>query len=610
MPSYNFTSDLRITDLPKQIGRAAEEIIKNELNVDKSASNNRATLAFYFNLIEDTNTLRLAASGKIIDVIRNFVQKFQFPNPYTEKLLRKNIEEHTLIAPLRECVKLLAYQVLTNKDNAPYLSFEEIREYIFSRPQTWIDADANTYESVFSEILAKRMESQRLFDMEVRNEVILDWKQSERQSREMISVIPYACTAFKVERGKLQLNMPSPFDPSYPNILSFIGNILNYSEYWYPTENLPFNDIRGTYVSYMDIKGNFDFLSTLTLKIKNPSTKSLYVGDLTPIILYGPPGTGKTHSLQTKYIKDFDKSVVWFTTFHQSFSYEEFVEGLKPSLGESGDDISYNIDKGVFYQACEKAAKLAGFESLYSSVLASPEERNEKYGNAVKDRRLVLLCIDEINRGNVASIFGDLISLIEPSKRLGAKNELILTLPYSKEQFGVPSNLLIVGTMNTADRSIQLLDSALRRRFQFKELLPNYSVIKNGKARKILEKINSRVRALINKDSQIGHSYFCGIPENTEEEATLIMMALVNNIIPLLEEYFYNDHTKIRFVLSEDDGTETPFYIKDTAATDVYSEYAKIADFDEKMDLYKLNPDIEKALKDEQKAKAFIERWS
>ena len=612
MPTYNFTSDLRITDLPKQIGRAAEEIIKNELNADKSASNNRATLAFYFNLIGGTNTLKLAASGNIIEVIRNFVKKFQFPNPYTDKLLKKNIEEHTLIAPLRECVKLLAYQVFTNKDKAPYLSLEEIREYIFSRPQIWIDAEVNTYESVFSEILAKRTESQSLFDIGGSNEIQLDWKQSERQSREMISVIPYACSAFKVERGKLQLNMPSPFDPSYPDVLSFISNVLNYSEFWYPDKDLPFNDIKDYYVSYMDIKGNFDFLNSFTIEIQNPLTKSKYVGDLTPVILYGPPGTGKTHSLQTDYIKEFDKSVVWFTTFHQSFSYEEFVEGLKPSLGESGDDISYNIDEGVFYQACEKAAQLAGFESLYKSVLASPEERKDKYENAVKDRRLVLLCIDEINRGNVASIFGDLISLIEPSKRLGNKEELILTLPYSKEKFGVPSNLLIVGTMNTADRSIQLLDSALRRRFEFKELLPKYSVIKNVKARNILEKINSRVRALINKDSQIGHSYFFDIPKESDKESLLILKALINKIIPLLEEYFYNDHTKVRFVLSENKDTKSSFYVKDDLATEMYEKFANDEQLEETIDFYELNPNIKKALdeEDENLADSFLKRWT
>ena len=331
--------------------------------------------------------------------------------------------------------------------------------------------------------------------------------------------------------------------------------------------------------------------------------------ELEPTILYGPPGTGKTHSLQEDYIDKFDKGLVKFTTFHQSFSYEEFVEGLKPELGNSGNDISYKIEKGVFYQACEMAAELAGFESLFSAVNSSKKERIEKFNNAIKEKKLVLLCIDEINRGNVASIFGDLISLIETSKRLGSNEELILTLPYSKEEFGVPSNLLIVGTMNTADRSIQLLDSALRRRFKFKELLPDYTVIKNNKAREILKSINSRVRALINKDSQIGHSFFYNIPQETEKESVLILKALVNNIIPLLEEYFYNDHTKVRFVLSEDDKIVSKFYIKDKSASEMYDKFATIADFDEKMDFYELNPDLKNALENEEKAKEFLTRW-
>lgn len=329
------------------------------------------------------------------------------------------------------------------------------------------------------------------------------------------------------------------------------------------------------------------------------------------LLLYGPPGTGKTFTLQTEYLNRFPADKRFMTTFHQSFSYEEFVEGIKPVMSEVSveSEILYEIEKGVFYKACEKAAQLAGYSSLSRMLTDSPVQRKTNVDSAINDKLFVLLCIDEINRGNVASIFGDLISLIEPSKRLGAENELILTLPYSKEKFGVPANLVIVGTMNTADRSIQLLDSALRRRFQFRELLPNYDVIKNERARKILKSINSRVRALINKDSQIGHSYFIDIPEQSQEEATLIFKALVNKVIPLLEEYFYNDHTKIRFVLSENDSTKSPFYIHDEEATSAYSQFADIANFDESMDLYELNPEIKRGVEDESIAKLFIERW-
>lgn len=306
--------------------------------------------------------------------------------------------------------------------------------------------------------------------------------------------------------------------------------------------------------------------------------------DLTPTILYGPPGTGKTWTLQNKYFKDYEKDNIEFATFHQSYSYEEFVEGLKPVLDES-DNISYRIEKGVFYRICEKAAELAGYTSLAASLKEEEASRAEKYGNAIKEGRVALLCIDEINRGNVASIFGDLISLIEPSKRLGAKDELTLTLPYSKIKFGVPANLVIVGTMNTADRSIQLLDSALRRRFRFEEMPPKYDVIKNETAREVLKAINKRIRAILNKDAQIGHAYFVDVVNDVET-----FKALINKIIPLLEEYFYNDVDKIRFVLN-DKNSDKKFYVEDTDAGEALNDYfTQFSDMDsEDKTYYRLN---------------------
>lgn len=306
----------------------------------------------------------------------------------------------------------------------------------------------------------------------------------------------------------------------------------------------------------------------------------------TPTILYGPPGTGKTYSLQHNYLDKYDAELVEFCTFHQSFSYEDFVEGLKPILGDS-DKISYNIEKGVFYKACEKAAKLAGYNSLQDAVKSVKEDRKQRFNTAIAGQKLVLLCIDELNRGNVASIFGDLISLIEPSKRLGSEDELILTLPYSKERFGVPSNLMIVGTMNTADRSIQLLDSALRRRFRFEELPPILEKIKYEPARNVLRAINKRVRAILNKDVQIGHAYFIDV-ENDEETLDVIC----KKVIPLLEEYFYNDIDKIRFVLNDYDDT-AKFYLEDDETKEAYEHYTEVADIDsEEKNFFYLNPAI------------------
>lgn len=327
-----------------------------------------------------------------------------------------------------------------------------------------------------------------------------------------------------------------------------------------------------------------------------------------PLILYGPPGTGKTFKMQHEYIDKFAKEDCFVTTFHQSFSYEEFVEGLKPVLStdsanvSTSSDVKYEIQKGIFYKACERAAVLAGYEaSIEESALKKcidDSNRSTKMADAIKNNKIVLLCIDEINRANVSSVFGDLISLIEPSKRIGAKNEMIVQLPYSKESFAVPANLMIVGTMNTADRSIQLLDSALRRRFRFEELLPDYDKIENTTAKSILQKINARIRGLLDKDHQIGHSYF--IEAETDID---IFNALKDCVIPLLEEYFYNDAQKIRQILNETSESENNFYVKDS---DAMSELDNMQnDYDNEKELYILNPALTD-VKDNEKAKSFI----
>jgi len=339
------------------------------------------------------------------------------------------------------------------------------------------------------------------------------------------------------------------------------------------------------------LTANKEFYSELLSKIELKRTKLYAVMDEYPTILYGPPGTGKTFKMQHEYINKFPKEDRFITTFHQSFSYEEFVEGLKPVLATSqnssgqSSDVKYEIQKGIFYKACERAAVLAGFNSLADCVSASPDDKEQKMSEAIKSNKIVRLCIDEINRANVSAVFGDLISLIEPSKRIGAKNEMTVTLPYSKEDFAVPANLMIVGTMNTADRSIQLLDSALRRRFRFEELLPDYNKITYETAKTILQKINARIRCLLDKDHQIGHSYF--IEAKTYLD---IFNALKDCVIPLLEEYFYNDAQKIRQVLNEKDDTQNPFYILDNDAMEALNNIDN--DYDDEKKLYMLNPDL------------------
>ncbi|WP_052813159.1 AAA family ATPase [Desulfonatronum thioautotrophicum] len=227
-----------------------------------------------------------------------------------------------------------------------------------------------------------------------------------------------------------------------------------------------------------------------------------------------------------------------FTTFHQSFSYEDFVEGIKPVMASEGiiedvaDDLTYEVRPGIFKTMVQKA-------------LADP---GHDYA----------LIIDEINRGNVANIFGELITLIEDDKRKDAKNELTAILPYSQTKFVVPKNLYIIGAMNTADRSIEALDTALRRRFTFISVPPDPSLLRNDGDIKgfsvnlemLLHTINSRIEKLLDKDHCIGHSYFLSILESAEPLQEL-RTVFATKVLPLLEEYFYGNTAKIGMILGE-----------------------------------------------------------
>jgi hypothetical protein len=267
------------------------------------------------------------------------------------------------------------------------------------------------------------------------------------------------------------------------------------------------------------------------------------------IIYYGPPGTGKTYralkELREKYppvgnAPAEELSRIETVTFHQSYSYEEFVEGIRPVLdSDDAGDIRYEIKDGIFKALCQRA-------SLHPEI------------------RFALL-IDEINRGNVSKIFGELITLIEPDKRQNAGSACSVTLPYSRTEFSVPQNLDIYGTMNTADRSLALMDTALRRRFSFVHVGPNYSssvwreatVIDGVDLIKLLQTINLRITYYLDADHVIGHAYLMKCRTLSD-----VGRAFRDKILPLLEEYFLSDLEAARKILGDDFGkpAELQFY--------------------------------------------------
>lgn len=378
--------------------------------------------------------------------------------------------------------------------------------------------------------------------------------------------------------------------------------------------------------------------------------KSIKSNKKTPLnqILFGAPGTGKTYNtkrvaveiingeksrtreeINVEYENLVNAKQIVFTTFHQSLSYEDFIEGIKPETSDG--NVTYEVKDGIFKSLCKSATKTLAnkkahnFDEVWDKLIETVKDEIAKdkllkigsweYGLSTKDslkyssinspsqysftitKQNILdtyqnkqarpsgafqkdmkdiveymkdnlnlmdykeekevfhsnvpyvLIIDEINRGNVSAIFGELITLLEEDKRKGNDEQTEVILPYSNETFSVPNNVYVIGTMNTADRSVEALDTALRRRFSFVEMQPNPSVLLNSEyqdvdLKQLLETINKRIEILIDKDHQIGHSYFIGI-QNLDD----LKLVFKDKIIPLLEEYFYGDFGKIGLVL-------------------------------------------------------------
>ncbi|WP_081327306.1 McrB family protein [Photobacterium damselae] len=392
-----------------------------------------------------------------------------------------------------------------------------------------------------------------------------------------------------------------------------------------------------------------------TRSFNNPSTGESHIMTSSQNqILYGPPGTGKTFHTIEAAVKAAEPDFIWtdrnqlkaeyerlvsekrirFVTFHQSYGYEEFVEGL--SAKTEGDQVSYYEKDGIFktianeanrYRVSKTIKSDKDFDSLWSCFVSELSESEngvrvdtvrtfftvtdvdnntvrfekdkgnsihslsvktlkavfdsereikgglnpyysalikylQRYVQSIEDvhteRKKFVLIIDEINRGNISKIFGELITLIEPSKRKGAEEALEVTLPYSGDIFSVPDNLHIIGTMNTADRSLAMMDTALRRRFDFVEMMPKpelfeHKTVKNIDLTELLTTLNKRIEVLYDREHTLGHAFLFPVYNEQDEGKAfeLLKAAFKNKIIPLLEEYFFDDWNKIRLVLGD-----------------------------------------------------------
>lgn len=580
-------------------------------------------------------------------------------------IFSKNVLDLISLNEFKE--KLKIYQIhkklLENKNLSLVKMIENIAIPLWNKygmdSQNYIDKMKN----LFSEYLNKKK-----LDKNTINKYI---QVIENISKEFLKENLYSCDLFSFDQNINKLNKNEEFKLKNSNGHNMYSSALNY--------------YRAFLIDYYEQ----DIFITERVQSEESNMKIIPLNQ----ILYGSPGTGKTYHTIDKALEilgenlenrddkkaKFDEYVkngqIVFTTFHQSYGYEEFVEGIKPSLNsDENSQINYKVKDGIFKELCKKALEnrddiesfnfyindlkektkedannpekyfqlpntkysiqyrggktfrikfddmsknhkdypvsIDNIEKLYKTSNID-EIYNSAYVKAIlnylksqglkdykeKDEKINLpyiIIIDEINRGNVSKIFGELITLIEPSKRLGNEEALELTLPYSGEKFGVPKNVYIIGTMNTADRSITSLDTALRRRFEFVEMMPNSDLLNNvfickdvenpnededylgddakteGYAeilQNILISINKRIEFLLDREKTIGHAFFMSEavkfnknnwikPDEYEEDWYVLSISKLkkvfqNKIIPLLQEYFYNDYALINAVLND-----------------------------------------------------------
>lgn len=536
MYNYLYTNDMRISDLPNSIKRVSEILLSGmePYQVDKSFGNNGATIQFYFNLQDNTDTLRKGRDATL-EVIRNFILKFQFPNTRTLESFKNTLNDKILFAPYRAIISIL-YKLALKNGGKSHLTHEEILFFFFC------NSEVCTNPNFDIDKLTKRIIDYRSAPYDIASIVSanIKWNQYERQLREMMTVLQYASGVFKNWAGTLSFVMPTDADD-----VAFINNILNYNKIWYPSNIEDFNLSNNEYISYMDTANTPYYVIELNKSQENSVKK---VVESLQRIYYGCPGSGKSFKLKDALVKcGIDEEYQKRVTFHPDTDYASFVGCYKPitTTTQSKQELSKvqlikllheMKDRGDSYpvhkfateycyalkdlSAADKEEILvsADFTSNYivemNKSIATGLYVREKYDserisysfcpqvftNAYIQAwqnldRPVYLIIEEINRGNCAQIFGDLFQLLDRNDEgyseykvtadkdladylkgvLGAEHEGI-----KDGKLCLPPNLIIYATMNTSDQSLFPMDSAFKRRWDWEYVPIEYGADKKS----------------------------------------------------------------------------------------------------------------------------------
>ena len=487
MYNYLYTNDMRISDLPDSIKRVSEILLSGmePYQVDKSFGNNGATIQFYFNLQDNTETL-IKGKDATLEVIRNFILKFQFPNTRTLESYRNTLNDKIIFAPYRAIISVL-YKLALNEGNTSYLTHDEILFFFFCNSDVCTNPNFDVDELINSIVCYRN----NPYDITSSVRAKIKWNQYERQLREMMTVLQYASSVFKNRSGTLSFVMPTSTDDA-----AFIHEVISYNRVWYPSNIEDFNLSNKEYISYMDTAKTPYYVIELNKPHKLNNKK---IDESLQQIYYGAPGTGKSHIVK----KQTEGESVVRTTFHPDSDYSTFVGCYKPTTKEvEMRDVTGKViiehgqpvtENRIIYQFVDQA-----FLQAYIKAWKFYAEAEDGV-----DPKKQFLIIEEINRGNCAQIFGDLFQLLDRNysgfseyfihadkdmqkhlsnafkgcllkdyhkdtiNSLYPKEDDVVAKVLSGEILMLPNNLYIWATMNTSDQSLFPIDAAFKRRWDW-----------------------------------------------------------------------------------------------------------------------------------------------
>lgn len=442
---YLYTNDMRVSNLEEKATSFAKMFLTDSVpsaSEDKSTNNNANTIGFYLNLINKGNSAKLAAKGDVRSVVLNFIKTFQFPNPRTKESFENAVNDGIKLAPMREIIKILFiyYQMSYGE---VYLTKDEIVNFIFYNENIALQTDADRIQLI-KQIEEYRTTKNLPSNIAPTSERI--WKHQDRQINELLSVIEWS-KFIEVKSNKVFFIVPTKDDSKYKSELL---DIIMFDEFWDFNDQDNISDLKSSYFEYCDEQisvENIEFENCNDIQCNklNRNIQNIY---------FGAPGTGKSYGVDKLIrncypdIENKNNPFVFKTTIYSDYSYYNFIGDIMPT--SKNGEIGYEFKAGIFSQALARAFEYSDKE--------------------------IFLIVEEMSRGNITSIFGDIFQLLDRDENgvseYSINNDLIIQYFDEKginigKKIYLPRNFHIIGTVNTSDQNVNVIDTAFKRRFEF-----------------------------------------------------------------------------------------------------------------------------------------------